>query len=80
MRLLFAIPLACIALFESTFDPRMNSLTKAWFEANEEEEGDDHHLEDRDPEVSDEETEGKITKVRFDDLIREFPNTSQVGV
>lgn len=79
MRLLFAVPLVFIALFESTLDPRMNSFSKAWFEANEEAENDDgDDPEYQDPEVSDDETEGKITKVKFRDLITDFPNTSQV--
>jgi hypothetical protein len=78
MRLLFAVPLVFIALFESTLDPRMNSFTKAWFEANEEETDEEDHPEYQDPEVSDEETQGKITKIKFHALIKDFPNTSQV--
>lgn len=76
MRTLFAFPLACIAIFEATLDPRRNAFTKAWFEANEEE--DDDNPEYQDPEVSDDENDGKITKTKFQDLIKDFPNTSLV--
>jgi hypothetical protein len=74
MRILFWIPLLLIALYEATLDPRKNSFTRAWFEANEEE--DDDNAEYQDPEVEDE--DGKISKTKFAELIKDFPNTSQV--
>ncbi|CCA68110.1 related to YVC1-vacuolar cation channel [Serendipita indica DSM 11827] len=74
MRTLFWIPLTCIALFEATLDPRKNEFTKAWFEANEEEA--DDNPEYQDPDVDSGEP-GVITKTKFEDLVREFPNTSQ---
>lgn len=75
MRTLFWLPLLLISFFEATLDPRKNSFTKAWFEANDEE--DDDNPEYQDPEVADDEG-GKLSKVKFADLIAEFPNTSQV--
>ena len=74
MRVLFWVPLSLIAVFEATLDPRKNSFTHAWFEANEEEDEDDPEYQD--PEVDEE--DGKITKVTFKELIKDFPNTSQV--
>jgi hypothetical protein len=75
MRFLFGIPLLLIALYEATLDPRKNSFTRAWFEANEEEDGE--NAEYQDPDV--EEDDGKISKTKFADLIKDFPNTSQVS-
>lgn len=78
MRVVFWVPLAFIGLFEATLDPSKNSFTRAWFEANEEE--DDDNPEYQDPEVGEGETSGgKITTVKFSDLIKDFPNTSQVS-
>ncbi|KAG8799730.1 hypothetical protein FRC20_004856 [Serendipita sp. 405] len=73
MRLIFWIPLSFISLFEATLDPRTNEFTKAWFEPNEEE--DDDNPEYQDPEVDGEEDGLTICKVKFSDLIAEFPNT-----
>jgi hypothetical protein len=75
MRFLFGIPLLLIASYEATLDPRKNSFTRAWFEANEEEDGE--NTEYQDPDV--EEDDGKISKTKFADLIKDFPNTSQVS-
>lgn len=77
MRTLFWLPLLLISLFEATLDPRKNAFTKAWFEANDEE--DDDNPEVLDPEVGDEEDSGgKISKVSFNELVKEFPNTALV--
>lgn len=63
-----------IALYEATLDPRKNAFTHAWFEANEEEDDDDPEYQD--PEVDEE--NGKISTTKFNELIKDFPNTSQV--
>jgi hypothetical protein len=67
-----------ISLFEATLDPRKNSFTRAWLEANEEE--DDDNPEYQDPDVSAAETSGgKISTAKFSELVKDFPNTSQVS-
>lgn len=54
----------------------MNAFTKAWFEAHEEEDDDDPVYQD--PEVSEDEAEGIISKVKFSELIKDFPDLAQV--
>lgn len=75
MRILFAIPLTCIAVYEAYLDPRHNKLTKAWLEPNEE--TDEDNPECQNPHVDDEDGM-EISKVPFDDLVKAFPNTGIV--
>jgi hypothetical protein len=77
MRTLFWLPLMVISFFEATLDTNKNAFTRAWFEANDEE--DDDNPEYQDPEVDGEE-QGKITKVKFADLVKDFPDTSVVRI
>lgn len=78
MRVLFFVPLTFISLFEATVDPRKNSFTRAWFEANEEEDGDNPEYQD--PDVgTNERSGGNISTVKFSELIKGFPNTEQVS-
>jgi len=74
MRTLFFIPLTLIVLYETYLDPRTNKYTKAWFEANEE--GDEDDPECQNPTMPPDEQEGEISKVPFDKLVKEFPNTA----
>jgi hypothetical protein len=74
MRTLFFIPLILIALYETYLDPRTNKYTRAWFEANKE--GDEDDPECQNPKVPQDEQEGEISKVPFDQLIKAFPNTA----
>lgn len=74
MRTLFFIPLMVFALYETYLDPRTNKYTRAWFEANQE--GDEDNPEYQNPMVPQNEQEGEICKVSFEELIKAFPNTT----
>lgn len=74
MRTLFFIPLIIFALYETYLDPRTNKFTRAWFEANAEDEEDDPECQN--PAMPQDEQDGQISKVPFDELIKAFPNTA----
>jgi hypothetical protein len=80
MRVVFFVPLSCIALYEATMS---NNSTKEWMNnwLRDDNEGADvnDRPETRDPDVPDDEENGlKISKVKFAELIQVFPNTAQV--
>lgn len=77
MRILFFPVLMAIALYETYLDPRQNKFTKAWFEANEDTDEDDPECQNP---QGDDESGGVISKVQFEELIKEFPNTGMVGL
>lgn len=77
MRFVFFIPLAMIALFESTVgNDQKQTWMKNWLRGNDE--GAEDYPESRDPEVDDDEDGLKISKVPFSELVKVFPNTAQV--
>ncbi|KAF8213829.1 hypothetical protein K438DRAFT_1955928 [Mycena galopus ATCC 62051] len=76
MGVVFFIPLSTIALYESLFGngAKHGVWMRRWLSGDDEGEGD--KPEDRDPEVED--ADGRqISKVRFEELVKEFPNTNQ---
>ena len=78
MGIIFFIPLALIAFFESTFDKQGHAWIETWFRG--EYEGSEDRPENRNPQVNDPNREGlEISKVPFEELIKVFPNTGQVG-
>jgi hypothetical protein len=78
MTAIFILPLSLIALFESTFNTRRNSWMKNWLRGNDEGEAD--APTNRDPEVDGKDAEDGlvISRVKFVELIKVFPNTEQV--
>jgi hypothetical protein len=74
MMTIFLIPLSIIALYESHGDTAKNGWLRGWLHGNDEGEAD--VTANRDPEVD---GELQITKVPFDELVKKFPNTTQVG-
>lgn len=77
MSFIFLIPLTIIALYESTLGTGRNAWVENWFR------GDDEGAEDtpanRNPTVDDPSCSGMdISKVPFEELIKVFPNTTQV--
>ena len=78
MGIIFIIPLTLIAFYESTFDKRKHVWMESWFGGDDE--GSKDCPENRDPKVDDPNCEGlEISKVPFDELIKVFPKTDQVG-
>lgn len=74
----FFVPLAIIAFYEATFDSNKHTWMKNWLRGDDEGEADSPR--NRDPEVDDPECEGlQISKVPFEELIKVFPNTQEVG-
>ncbi|KAJ7786312.1 hypothetical protein B0H16DRAFT_1355621 [Mycena metata] len=73
MIFVFFIPLTMIAFYESVTDqPAKHAWMKRWLSGNDE--GEDDRPEYRDPEVD----EGRvISKVKFEELVKAFPNTNQ---
>jgi hypothetical protein len=79
MTTIFFIPLSIIALFELTFYTNKNSWVKRWLSGRDEGDADDPS--NRDPQVEEKGEGGQpliISKVKFDDLIKAFPDTQQV--
>lgn len=77
MSFIFFIPLTIIALYESTFDTRKNGWVENWFRGDDE--GAEDTPENRNPAVDDANCRGmEISKVPFEELIKVFPNTTQV--
>ena len=80
MTVIFFIPLMIIALFEAELDPAKNKWVKEWL-AHPDQTLDDLP-EHRDPEVDglDAERGLKITRVKFDELVKMFPDTLHVSL
>ena len=76
MTILFAIPLTLIALFESQLDTSKNKTMRAWLEATEDGQEDDPACQDPN---SDDDPQGTISIVKFEDLVQAFPNTAAVS-
>ncbi|KAJ7930058.1 hypothetical protein B0H13DRAFT_1963066 [Mycena leptocephala] len=74
MATVFFIPLTMIAFYESVFqnDLDKHAWMKRWLSGNDQ--GDDDKPEYRDPEVDEERV---ISKVKFEELVKAFPNTNQ---
>ncbi|KAF9054955.1 calcium activated cation channel [Hymenopellis radicata] len=76
MRFVFLVPLAIIALYESTISTRPASWVTNWMRGIDE--GDENYPHSRDPVVDNAEDHGlEISKVPFMELIKVFPNTAQ---
>ncbi|KAJ7167506.1 calcium activated cation channel [Mycena filopes] len=81
MGVVFFLPLTMIALYESvTEQPAKHAWMKRWLSGNDE--GEDDRPEYRDPEVVDDDSGGSgpgrvISKVKFEELVKAFPNTNQ---
>jgi len=74
MMVLFFIPLSIIALYESMMDGRSNYF-RDWFARSD---GEDENSDAaQNPQVTD--SDMKISKVPFHELIKVFPNTSMVS-
>ena len=79
MGFLFFIPLATIAVYESTFDSRKHRWMNNWFRGDDE--GAADFPEVRNPKVDDDAVPGQeISRVPFEELIKVFPQTTQVRV
>jgi hypothetical protein len=80
MSFIFLIPLTAITLYESTFSSdfgRKNVWVDRWFRG--EDEGAEDTPENRNPTVDDVNCRGmEISRVPFEELIKVFPNTTQV--
>ena len=75
MVVLFCVPLTVLALFETRLDTK-NTYIRNWFTNHGP--GDESSPEARDPDVENEDGL-KISKVKFDQLVKEFPNTRHVS-
>jgi hypothetical protein len=78
MSVIFFIPLTIIALYESS--SMKQSWAVNWLQATDEVDTQDPFVLNPVVEGSDAEQGLEITKVSFDDLIKRFPNTTQVNV
>jgi hypothetical protein len=77
MLLVFFLPLSMIAFYEATREGHKNTWMTKWLSGDDQ--GEEDYPETRDPEVN--EPDGlKITKAPFEELIKVFPNTQQVGL
>jgi hypothetical protein len=77
MIMIFFIPLTLIALFESQLDTKKNKFFRSLFSAADEGEEDDPTRQD--PQIDEDDEDGKrIVKVRFHELVKGFPDTTQV--
>ncbi|KAF7362699.1 hypothetical protein MVEN_00619200 [Mycena venus] len=78
MAFVFFVPLSMIAFYESVFENggSKHAWMKRWLSGNDE--GENDRPEYRDPEVDEQEGQGRvISKVKWEELIKAFPNTSQ---
>lgn len=78
MSVVFFIPLACIALYESTIQTSRNSWMNNWLLNRDQSDSEDSPAS-RDPEVDGQDGEDglEISKVKFSELIKVFPDTYQ---
>ncbi|KAF7352544.1 hypothetical protein MVEN_01219700 [Mycena venus] len=78
MAFVFFVPLSMIAFYESVFENggSKHAWMKRWLSGNDE--GENDRPEYRDPEVDEQEGQGRvISKVKWEELIKAFPNTNQ---
>ncbi|WWC87828.1 uncharacterized protein L201_002720 [Kwoniella dendrophila CBS 6074] len=73
MSIIFFVPLTLIALFESQISHSRSQRLRAYFSGPPPDEEGDSKIED--PTVEDN-SQGEISKVKFEDLIKVFPNTA----
>ncbi|WWC97015.1 hypothetical protein V866_003892 [Kwoniella sp. B9012] len=73
MSTLFFIPLTVIALFESQVSHSRSQRLRAYFSGPPPDDEDDPKIND--PTVEDD-SQGEISKVKFDELVKSFPNTA----
>lgn len=80
MSVLFFIPLTTIALYEAELDPSKNKWIKDWL--SHPDQGLDDVPEHRDPVVDgpDADKGWEISKVKFDELVKMFPDTTHVSL
>jgi hypothetical protein len=79
MHVVFFIPMGCITLFEAVVDPKRNVWLRDWVNVTIDS-GDTPDA--RDPNVTGKDAERGlvISKIPFNELIKEFPQTTMVGV
>lgn len=73
MSVIFCFPLALLALFESQLNMKSNARLRGFFDATPDEDHEDE--ENRNPDCSGDD-EGEISTIKFDDLVKTFPNTT----
>lgn len=76
MSFLFCFPLGLIALWESQLHRRSQAFVKNIYQNIKEDEEDE--AVNQDPTTENEEQGLEISKVKFDDLVKVFPNSFQV--
>jgi hypothetical protein len=81
MSVVFFLPLSCIALYESTIQKSRNGWMKSWLLNRDQGDSEEasNRSECRDPEVDGNDAEHglEISKVKFTELIKVFPDTHQ---
>ncbi|EMD37252.1 hypothetical protein CERSUDRAFT_105290 [Gelatoporia subvermispora B] len=77
MLTLFFVPLSIIALYEAELDPSKNKWVKDWLSHPDEVEEDDPRAQDPEAQGADAERGMQISKVPFDELVKDFPDTTQ---
>lgn len=80
MLVVFFIPLSIIAVYEAELDPAKNKWVKDWL--SHPDEGDEDNERHQNPEAGSEDAEHglEISKVLFEDIVKVFPDTTQVGL
>jgi len=76
MLVLFFIPLSVIAVFEADLDPSKNRWVKDWLSHPDEGEEDDPQFQDPVVQGVDADRGLKISKVPFEQLVKQFPDTT----
>jgi len=81
MSVIFFIPLCCIALYESTLHMRHNHWMKYWLLSRDQADSsvDSEGATSKNPKVDGKDAENglEISKIKFADLVKVFPNTHQ---
>jgi hypothetical protein len=79
MLVLFFVPVVFVSFFEAVIDPNRNVLLREWAHTSI---VSDDSPDAKNPKVTGEDAERGlvISKVPFSELIKEFPNTTMVGL
>src|SRR6202040_1861119 len=81
MSVIFFLPLWCIALYETTFHSTQNNWMKTWYINRDQSDSsmDPEGAASENPEVDGEDASNglEISRVKFAELIKAFPNTHQ---
>ncbi|KAL6305806.1 hypothetical protein BKA93DRAFT_816703 [Sparassis latifolia] len=76
MLVLFVVPLSMIVVYESELDPAKNKWVKDWLSYPDEDSEDDPQVQNPEVAVVDAERGLRISKVPFEALVKEFPDTT----